>query len=122
MKSLNSFVHMEHFKMEGIHLIKADDWMVKVDLKDASFMIPICRKDRVFLKFFFQARTYHFNCLLFGLASAPWVFTKTLRHEAALLRQLGLRMIVYRDNILILAETMELAQDHLTGLLYLLKI
>ena len=39
---LNEFVHTEHFKMEGIHLLKdLLDWMVKVDLKDAYFMIPI---------------------------------------------------------------------------------
>ena len=45
LKSLNRFVHTEHFKMEGIHILKdllrAGDWMTKVDLKDAYFMIPM---------------------------------------------------------------------------------
>ena len=35
---LNNFVKMEHFKMEGLHLlpdiIQLADWMVKLDLKD----------------------------------------------------------------------------------------
>ena len=44
LKSLNRFVHTEHFKMEGIHilrdLLRAGDWMAKVDLNDAYFMLP----------------------------------------------------------------------------------
>lgn len=43
LKRLNSFVETVHFKMEGIHMLKdilkPGDWMAKVDLKDAYFMI-----------------------------------------------------------------------------------
>lgn len=78
-------------------------------------------KDRVFLKFLFRNQTYQFKCLLFGLACAPWVFTKTLKPVAAQLRQLGVQMIVYMDNIPILEETKELAQDHTIDLVYLLE-
>ena len=39
LKCLNSFVKTEHFKMEGLHilphLIQENDWMIKMDLKDA---------------------------------------------------------------------------------------
>ena len=125
LKSLNKFVHTEHFKMEGIHvlrdLLRAGDWMAKVDLKDAYFMLPIREEDRAFLRFSFKDRTYQFKCLPFGLACAPWVFTKTLKPIAAQLRQLGVRMIVYIDDILILAESKELARDHAIGLVYLLE-
>ena len=42
---LNQLVVWEHFKMENIHLvqnlIQEGDWMVKMDLKDAYFSIPI---------------------------------------------------------------------------------
>ena len=69
--------------------------MAKVDLKDAYFMIPIHEEDRAFLKFSFKEQTYQFQCLPFGLECAPWVFTKTLKPVAALLRQLGVRLIVY---------------------------
>ena len=48
-------VKTKHFKMEGIHMLKdllrARDWMAKIDLKDASFMIPIALEDRDFRKF-----------------------------------------------------------------------
>jgi hypothetical protein len=69
LKSLNEFVQTEHFKMEGIHLLKdllrQGDWMVKVDLKDTYmyFAVPIHKQDRDFLKFTFKNRTYRFRCL-----------------------------------------------------------
>ena len=92
--------------------------MAKVDLKDAYFMIPIREKDRAFS---FEDQTYRFKCLPFGLACAPWVFTKTLKPIAAQLRQLGMRMIVSIDDILVLAESKKLTQDHAIGLVYLLE-
>ena len=95
--------------------------MAKVDLKDAYFMVPIHEQDRDFLKFAFKDKCYKFNCLLFGLACAPWVFTKVLKPIAAQLRELGVRLIVCIDDILILAETPQLLRDHMMGLIYLLK-
>ena len=42
---LNQFIQYEHFKMEGIHmlkdLLKPNDFMAKIDLKDAYFTVPI---------------------------------------------------------------------------------
>ena len=94
LKCLNKFVYREHFKMEGIHilrdLLRAGDWMTKVDLKDAYFMVPIYEDDRAFLKFSFKERMYQFRCLPFGLACAPWVFTKVLKPLTAQFRQLGM--------------------------------
>ena len=62
LKSLNKFVHTEHFKMEGIHvlrdLLRSGDWMAKVDLKDVYFMLPIREVHRAFLRFSFKDRTY----------------------------------------------------------------
>ena len=125
LKKLNEYVYTEHFKMEGIHLLKdllrKGDWMAKVDLKDAYFMIPIHGQDRDFLKFMFKDKCYRFNCLPFGLACVPWVFTKVLKPLAAQLRELGVRLIIYIDNILILAETPRLLRDHTMGLIYLLE-
>ena len=45
LKALNTFVKHEHFKMEGLHflpdLIQSEDWMIKLDLKDAYLQVPI---------------------------------------------------------------------------------
>ena len=125
LKNLNSFVDAPHFKMEGIHTLKSlvleGDWLVKVYLKDAYFSVPISQKHRKSLCFLFEDKSYQFNCLPFGLASAPWVFTKTLKPVAALGREFGILMVVYIDDILLMAETKEKARDQASGLIYLLQ-
>ena len=125
LKALNQFVEVQHFKMEGMHnlrdLLRHRDWMTKVDLKDAYFAIPICKKHREYLRFTVEDQSYQFACLPFGLSSAPWIFTKILKPAAALLREHGVRLIVYIDDILIMAETMELAEEYTTALIFLLK-
>ena len=50
LKPLNEFVAKIHFKMEGIHLVqdlvKPEDYLATIDLKDPYFSIPIFPKDR----------------------------------------------------------------------------
>ena len=125
LKALNQFVQAQHFKMEGIHslkeILKPGDWLAKVDLKDAFFTIPIHVAHRKYLWFTLQGKVYEFNCLPFGLSSAPWVFTKTLKPVIALLRELGVRLIAYIDDILILAESREELERHVVALIYLLE-
>lgn len=125
LKALNQFVQAQHFKMEGVRtlkeILKPGDWLAKVDLKDAFFTIPIHVTHRKYLWFMFQGKVYEFNCLPFGLSSAPWVFTKTLKPVIALLRELGVRLIAYIDNILILAESREELEIHTVALIYLLE-
>ena len=112
LRDLNKFIHWEHFKMEGIHLIKdllqQGDWLVKIDLKDAYFAVPIKHSDHPLLRFQKAAVTYQFNCLPFGLSSAPRIFTKITRPITAWLRQLGCRMISYiNDNLLMASSKQE---------------
>ncbi len=87
LKALNQYVQTYHFKMEGLQtlkdLIKPGDWLAKVDLKDAYCAIPIDPSHRKYLRFVVDNQTYQFNCLPFGLAAAPWVFTKTLKPVAS---------------------------------------
>ncbi len=90
-------------------------------LKDASFMIPVAPNHRRLLRFRWQGKTYQLTCLPFGLSSAPWVFTKITKLIMTTLRYLGLRMIIYIDNILLIAETRSQAQAHTAGLIFLLE-
>lgn len=114
LRNLNRFIAREHFKMEGIHLIKdllqEGNWMIKIDLKDAYFAVPINQAHQRFLQFQFQGVTYQFNCLPFGLSSAPRIFTKIMKPVIAWLRQLGCRLISYIDDNLIMASSRQEAK------------
>ncbi len=92
--------------------------MTKIDLKDAYFTIPIHTTSRSVLHFSTEQNLYEFSCLPFGLPCAPWVFTKTLKPALTLLKELGIRLVAYIDDIFVLAE---IAKDHTSALIYLLE-
>ena len=125
LRELNRFIQKEHFKMEGIHLMKdllqEGDWMVKLDLKDAYFAIPIHHEHQKYLAFRWQGNTYQFKCLPFGLSSAPRVFTKMMRPAIAWLRQLGCKTITYLDDNLLMAPTKEEARIQIKLMISLLE-
>ena len=81
--------------------------MVKLDLKDAYLTIPVHPSHQKFLRFAWKGRVFQFNCLAFGLASAPRLFTKILKVVAAYLRKHGMRLIIYLDDILIMNSSKE---------------
>ena len=125
LKALNQYVQPQHFKMEGMQnlrdLLRQNDWMTKLDLKDAYFTIPIHSNHRQHLRFSVEEQSFQFTCLPFGLSSAPWIFTKILKPVAALLREHGVRLIVYIDDMLIMSESIDLAKEHTAALTYLLE-
>ena len=125
LKPLNQFLIYEHFKMEGIHmlrdLLKQNDYLVKIDLKDAYLTVPIWKDHQKYLRFLWKGTLHEFACLPFGLATAPRVFTKLMKPVVAALRQRGIRLIIYLDDILIMAESEALALHHAASTLNLLE-
>ncbi len=114
LKGLNQFISYNHFKLEGIPTVKSTiregDWLAKIDLKDAYLTVPIAPSHRKFLCFRWGRRTFEFVSLPFGLSSAPWVFTKFLRPLDSFLRRQGIRIVIYLDDILIMATTKDKAR------------
>ena len=84
--------------MEGLHTVKAllrqNDWMAKVDLKDAFFMVPIA--PNIATCFSSGLRKEHTNstAFLLAFAHAPRVFTKILKPCVEMLRSLGIRLVI----------------------------
>ena len=111
LKHLNNYVTYEHFKMEGLYMIrdllKQGDWMCKIDMKDAYLTTSIHKDSRKYLRFIWKGKIYQFNCLPFGLASAPRIYTKLMKPVIGLLRKIGARLIIYLDDILLMAESKE---------------
>ena len=58
----------------------------------------------------YQNRVYEFQCLPFGLSSAPRAFTKTLQPVLAVLRSLGIQIVIYIDDMLLLHQQSKVLQ------------
>jgi len=100
---------------------KKGDFMVKLDLKDAYFTVLVWKGHQKFLRFIWKETLWEFACLPFGLASAPRTFTKIRKPVVATLRNLGIRLIIYLDDLLILADSEQTARLHLATAMNLLE-
>ncbi len=85
--------------------ICTEDWFCSLDLKDAYFHIQIAPHHRRFLRFAFEGVAYQYTVLPFGLSLAPRTFTKCMDAALSPLRQMGIRILNYLDDWLILAQS-----------------
>lgn len=108
MKILNKYIDAPHFKLEDSRtvnkLLTANCYVTNIDLKDAYFLLPIHPKYKKYFKFVLENQRYQFNCLPFGLNIAPYIFTKTMKQVAKYLRLKNILLVVYLDDILIIAR------------------
>ena len=111
LKRLNEYVPYHHFKMEGLkdvkHLLNKGDWMCKIDLKDAYFSVPLGTRSRKLVRFRWKGVLYEFLCLAFGIGPAPRIFTKLMKVPVSILRRLGIRLVIYLDDLLIMGSSQE---------------
>ena len=109
LKGLNTFVTQKHFKMESLqsikHLVHKNCFFASVDLKDAYFTIPVAKVYRKYLRFEWKGNLYEFTCLCFGLSSDPRIFTKLMKPVVVCLRRQGYTLVIYLDDVLIIAES-----------------
>ncbi|KAK3094975.1 hypothetical protein FSP39_008608 [Pinctada imbricata] len=126
LKGLNKHIQYHHFKMEGFltvkNLIQKGDYMVKVDLKDAYLSILIHEDHRKYLRFLnSEGQTLQFRSLPFGLASGPRLFTKIMKPLVAFLRRIGIRLVIYLDDILIMNQSQDALQRDRDSLIWILQ-
>jgi len=111
LKKLNKFIIQNHFKMEDIcsalALLSQNDYMAFIDLKDAYFLIPVHSEFRKFLRFRFNSKLYQFTCLPFGLCTSPYVYTKIMKPVMNKLRLLGIRSIIYIDDLIFINKSLK---------------
>ena len=125
LKNLNSFIPYQHFKMEGLHLMKDllqdGDYMCKIDLREVYFTIPINQKYRKYLGFNWEGTLHEFLCLCFELGLAPLMFTKLMKVPIALMQRLNIRLIIYLDDMLIMPRSVQELISHRETVIYLLQ-
>lgn len=108
LKRLNHYIFLERFKMESLQtiicVIQPGDWMLSIDMQDAYLHITILPPFQKYLRFAVWQVHLQFQSLLSGPCTSPRVFTKTLITVIAPLRELGLRVYYYLDDILLLVK------------------
>ena len=69
LKELNKVVPYAYFKMESLFLLKEmlllGDFMCKIDLKDAYFVVPLSKNSQKYVRFQWKGLLYECLCLCF---------------------------------------------------------
>jgi ribonuclease HI len=109
---LNDFLKDRSFRMEDAvvvcQLAQINDWATTVDISSAYLHVAVEEDLQPFLSFEFMNQFYCYVSMPFGLKCAPRVFTLLMRKVVDHLRaKLGVRMITYMDDLLILGNTSE---------------
>ena len=109
-RKLNLFQRKTTFKMDDTQLIaetiQPGDYGMLVDLKDAYLTLGLHPSHRKYCRFRHPqtGRRMQWRTVSFGIAEAPRLCTKLLRPLMAILKQLGIRCIIYIDDILLLHQ------------------
>lgn len=108
LRQLNSHLLAAPFQNEDIKavasVIQPNDLMISVDLKDGFYHVPLHPKYRTYLGVEWKRKFYVWNVLCFGLSISPYYFYKVLRPVTQHLRQMGLRLTVFVDDFLLMAD------------------
>ena len=111
--------------MEEVHLIKGllqeHVFLIKIDLKDAYFSIPLDKSSRKYIRFQWEGNLQEFDCVCFGLGPAPLIFTKLLKTPIALLRRVNIKVIIFFDDMLVMAQTLKEILKAKETLIFLLQ-
>ena len=125
LKKLNQFIIVPSFKMETLFSIIAtlqpQEWITKIDLKDAYHHITVHVNIRKYFRFVVAGIVYQFRVLPFGLSAAPREFTKTLAPVIQLLRSQGIQVHAYLDDWIIRANSREQSLEHTQHIIQLLQ-
>ena len=102
-------------------LVQPKDWLTKIDISDAYPHIAIPPKLRHLFRFVWNGKTFQYRSMCFGLSSAPRVWTRIMKPIVNLLRQLGIRCVIYLDDLLLLNSSPQEAREVTQMVLNLLE-
>ena len=102
LRHVNQFLCKRRFKYEDLRiammLFSPGELMFNFDIKSRYHHVEIAGHHRKYLGFEWGQHFYVFAVLPFGLASAPYLFTKLLRPLVRLWRSKGLKAVMYLDD------------------------
>lgn len=120
LRLLNSHCDAPKFSNEDIRvvkqLIRVQDDLATIDLKDGFLHVPVEESCRDYLGFRWCDKFYRFTKLPFGLALSPYYFSKIIRPIIVYLRSQGIRVVAFVDDFLLMSEP-SCFTDHLDQVL-----
>ena len=90
-------------------------------LERCFLYLPIAKQFHHLLLFKANAESFQFLCLPYGLCTAPRVFTKVLKPAVELLRSIGIKLMIYMDDMLLMANSKQLIREQTYTALFLLE-
>lgn len=115
--------HLPHYLMQlpgydaALDRLTQGCYMAKVDLSAAFLHVRIDRHSRRLLGFQWNGKFYQFSRMIYGLTMAPAVWQYVTERICNFFRSLGLCVIVYLDDFLLIADSKELCQSSLDRML-----
>ena len=109
-RKLNKFSEKTKFQMEGVQevaeMIQRGDYGMLVDLKDAYLTLGLHPSHRKYCRFRCPKTLvrYQWKTVSFGTSEAPKICTKILRPLIGILKSLGVRCLIYIDDLLLLDQ------------------
>lgn len=108
-RRLNEYSRKGKFQMEGVQqvaeLIQKDDFGMLIDLKDAYLTLGLHPAHRKYCRFRSpDGKRYQWKVVSFGTSEAPKICTKMMKPLIQILKSLGIRCLIYIDDILILDQ------------------
>jgi len=88
-------------------------WLAKVDLSAAFLHVRVHKRSRRLLGFKWRDKFYRFTHMIFGLSTAPAVWQYAMDRVCDYLRSLGLNVIVYLDDFLLICDSEEVCHAQL---------
>ncbi len=120
LRYVNKHLFKENIRFDALRFFESDlqpsSFVSKFDLKQGYHRVDIFPDHQTFLGFSWildgVERFFVFTVLPFGLSSAPYIFTKTLRPLVKYWRSQGIQICVYLDDGIIIANSEFVAKQH----------
>ena len=108
MRYVNRHLAKRVFKFEGLSdladIADKGDYAVSYDLTSGYYHVGLHPSSRTFVGFQWKGKYFVYNCLPFGLATAPWVFSKVMRELVMYWRGAGVKVLPYLDDFLFMKQ------------------
>ena len=100
---INGHLPNVEFRMESLNvelgdIVRPGDKLFTTDIEKAYYCLAIHPQAQPYLGWKWRSSYYMPTCLVFGLSTAPRVFTKVMRPMMAFMRSLGIRVLGMIDD------------------------